>query len=179
MAIGLSFFYSLIRRSKPFFVVFSINGKNIMLMPLSKSFFSEKYFMFGDRAGFGYLDVIWRSELSISDMKACINLLLKKFPNAVFYLNRIRKESMVYRALKGSSSHESAEICVSIELPCDYDSYFKSLSKSSKQNFRTAENRINKSSSSLSFSRLSKVDMHSSLRSKIIKVYIERLRFYK
>ena len=61
MAIRMRYFYSLIRQVKTFFIVFSINRKKVLLMPLCKSFFFEKYFFFGDRAGFGYLDVIFLS----------------------------------------------------------------------------------------------------------------------
>ena len=130
-----------------------------MILPLSKSIFNSQYFMFGDRAGFGYLDIICRDYNALPDIRACLELLTREFSHAVFHFNRVKPDSLIYQILKNISAPKSIEECVKIDLIGRYDDYFKSLSKNARQNFRTANNRIVKASKDLSFIRVSGKDI--------------------
>ena len=144
-------------------------------MPLSKSIFGSSYCFFGDRAGSGYLDVIYRNDLSSSDVRACFELLIKDFPTSVFHLNRIRKGSQTYSILSEILTSSGSEECVAIELPSDYESYFQSLSKNARHNFRKANNRISKDSKEVSFLQLNGKDVSRDILDAMILLYINRL----
>ena len=150
-----------------------------MILPLSKSIFNSRYFMFGDRAGFGYLDIICRDYNAFPDIKACFEMLIKEFSQAVFHFNRVKQDSLIYQILKDMSAPKSIEECVKIDLIGSYDDYFKSLSKNARQNFRTANNRIVKASKDLSFNRVSGKDISRDILDEMIVLYLKRLSSYK
>jgi hypothetical protein len=179
LAVHKHYFYSLIRMTRPFFIKFSINGEAFMILPLSKSIFNSRYFMFGDRAGFGYLDIICRDYNAFPDIKACFEMLIKEFSQAVFHFNRVKQDSLIYQILKDMSAPKSIEECVKIDLIGSYDDYFKSLSKNARQNFRTANNRIVKASKDLSFNRVSGKDISRDILDEMIVLYLKRLSSYK
>jgi hypothetical protein len=172
-------FYSLIRMTRPFFIKFSMNDEAIMILPLSKSIFSANYFMFGDRAGFGYVDVLCRDNISSSDINACFEMLMKEFSDSSFHFNRVKKDSLVYPILNVISSPRDCEDCVKIDLVGNYDDYFQSLSKNARQNYRTANNRILKASKDLSFTRVSGEDISRDILDEMIVLYLKRLSSYK
>lgn len=169
------FLYSLLRFVRPFFLRFNINGEAAVIMPLSRSIFGSSYYLFGDRAGSGYLDVIHRNDLSPSDVKACFELLIKEFPNSVFYFNRIRNGSQTFSILSEISTSSGSEECVALELSSDYESYYHSLSKNARQNFRKSNNRISKDSKEVSFLQLNGKDVSRDILDAMIALYIKRL----
>lgn len=175
LALRSHHFYSLIRMTRPFFIKFSMNDDAIMILPLSKSIFSANYFMFGDRAGFGYVDVLCRDNISSSDINACFEMLMKEFSDSSFHFNRVKEDSLIYPILNMISSPRDCEDCVKIDLVGNYDHYFGSLSKNARQNFRTANNRILKASKDLSFTRVSGKDISRDLLDEMIALYLKRL----
>lgn len=179
LAVRRHHFYSIVRLVRPFFIKFNIEGRAAIIMPFSKSILNSEYFMFGDRAGFGYLDIICRDDLSAFDIRACFDLLMRDFSRSVFHFNRVRKNSTNYGVLKSIAIPTGHEECVTVDLVGNYDDYLKSLSKSSRQNYRTANNRIAKASKQLSFRRLNGNDISQKVVDDMTGLYLNRLRSYK
>lgn len=179
LALRKHYFYSFIRMTRPFFIQFNMNGEAIMILPLSKSIFNSRYFMFGDRAGFGYVDFICRKNNSFLDIKACFEMLTEEFPDSEFHFNRLKQDSLIYQILKDMSDPTCVEDCVKIDLIDSYDYYFKSLSKNARQNLRTANNRILKASKEVSFYHISGKDISQDILDQMIILYLKRLRSYK
>lgn len=91
MALRRRRIYSFIRFTRPYFIKFNINNKLALIMPLSKSVITEKYFIFGDRSGFGYLDILHDDNLSFDEIKACFDLMISDFSKSTFYFSRIKR----------------------------------------------------------------------------------------
>lgn len=174
LAVSNHFFYSLVRFTRPFFIVFNIDGFDSLILPLSKSVFKKKYRFFGDRAGFGYLDIIHRENLSNIEIEDCFELLKKDFFDSTFYFDRLKESSSAYAVLKKMSTPRPSESCVVLNLPENYDSYFNSLSKNAKQNYRTAVNRIEKSSKRFYISHIGSKDITRDVLKQMIDLYNHR-----
>jgi hypothetical protein len=178
-ALRKHYFYSLIRMTRPFFIKFSVKGEAVMILPLSKSIFRSQYFMFGDRAGLGYVDVICPKHHSLPNIKACFEMLMEEFSNSVFHFNRVKQGSLIYQVLKDISVPRHIEDCVKIDLVNNYEDYFKILSKNAKQNFRTANNRILKASREISFNHIHGREITQDILDEMIVLYLKRLSSYK
>lgn len=178
LALRMHRLYSFVRFVRPFFIRFNINGLPALIMPLSKSIFRSRYCLFGDRAGFGYLDMIRRADLTSSDMKACFNLLTKDFARSDFYFNRVREDSLTYEVLNQIAISGDYEECVKVELNTDFRHYFNALTKNSKQNFRTANNRIAKSGKEILFHRVNGRNVSKSVINEVIRLYLKRIKIH-
>lgn len=77
------------------------------------------------------------------------------------------------------STAKHYEECVKIEIKDTYEQYYNSLSKSVRQNFRTANNRLLKSSKQFSFKRLKGKDISGNILHQILYLYLRRRRSYK
>ncbi len=175
LAIQNHFPYSILRCSRPIFIRFNIDGIPSLIMPFSKSLFSENYCFFGDRAGAGYLDVIYRGDLSPLLARACFELLIKEFQNSFFYFNRIKKNTQTYSILSEMVASSGSEKCVAVAIRGDYNFYYQSLSIGVRQNFRTAKNRILKHSKSLSILQLNGKEVSGSILNAMVSLYVKRL----
>ncbi len=99
-----------------------------------------------------YLNIIYKD--FNSDL---ISFLLEDIRNRYklnhFYFEQIRENSIIYQYLSNSYKieNEKKEPCVSLRLPQTVDDYHKNLSKHSRQNLRTAKNRLSKDNKLIEF----------------------------
>ena len=179
MSLRKYYFYSIVRRTRPFFVKFYINNTPRLIIPLSKSFFSSKYYFYGDKSGFGYLDLIYADSVSVSEINSCIKILINDLSPLVFIFNRMRKDSLFHEAIRSFSCVKSSEIAVKIDLKGSYDDYFNLLSKNARQNFRTANNRLLKDSRVVNIFSIPGKEISNDTLSKIKNLYLDRIKSYK
>lgn len=125
--------YYLIWRTVPIFVVFSDEFKVRAIVPLLKS--KGKYHLFGDVNGFNECGLLYDDCTMLPEV---ISLLRRCFGNVEFMKIDERSPLSGY---KGSKTKESKN--VDIRFDESFDDYFKGLSKSVRQNIRTAYNRLN------------------------------------
>lgn len=121
--------------------------KELCVIPMIKK--GIYYYIAGDLCATGALDFIYDSNLCVEYMLAILNELRKTL-NGKIILNKIPEETVLGHALLLSDYKK--ETCVSIKFPSDYEDYFKSLSKSVRQNIRTAKNRMNRENKKYEFS---------------------------
>jgi hypothetical protein len=134
-AIAYRYFYPyyLIWRTIPTFAVFTDDVKVRAIVPLLKS--KGKNRLFGDVNGFNECGILY-DDCAI--LPQVISLLHKRFGEVEFM--KIDERSPV-SSYKGSTAKESKN--VAIRFDDSFDEYFKVLSKSVRQNIRTAYNRLN------------------------------------
>ena len=91
---------------------------------------------------FGRLDYddIISSTTSPEFIRKVINVIAKQFPGYTLLWQNINEDSILYSILKSKIIFQ--EPCVKIELPLTYSDYYLSISKSQRQNIRTAYNRV-------------------------------------
>ena len=173
------FIYSVIRMSWPCFIKFNIDGEDSLIIPLSKSLFSSNYKMYGDGAGFGYLDFLHDHKIQKKDILLCLKYLINLKPDKNFHFNKVKNNTIVYETLKELAVLIEQEDCVKVCLPQNFEEYFNSLSKNVRQNYRTANNRILKSNKILSISHIKGKHITNTTFKQILSLYIKRLKFYK
>lgn len=179
LSLSKNLFFSLIRMNRPFFIKFQINGCDTLILPLSKSLISSSFTMYGDRSGFGYLDFLYIKNVTESDIEVCLNKIKEDFGDSKFYINRIKCDSQSYNVLREVSLMKQSDKCVKVFLNESFECYFKGLSKSVRQNYRTANNRINKAGVKISFKRYNCENISSNVRHEMISLYLKRLKKYR
>lgn len=131
--------------------VLSRDGEPVYLAPL---FFDSKeklVYLAGHFNSVGHIDFVYRDNVTREDFESLMTLLQKEFNDYSFLLDRISQFSKTYTFIteKGYEPCDK-EICVKIDFN-SYDKWFSSLSKSCRQNIRTAYNRINREEKTLKF----------------------------
>lgn len=139
-----TFTYAVIRRGQ----------KEVMIAPLWLTHFSgwrkvynrtslHKCTFIGCTGFSDYLNFIY-SSFDGAALDSLFVALRKLYGIRHYYLNCLKEESCSYQYLRTHCSmHSSVRgICVSLTLPNDKEQYLKMLSKSVRQNIRTAYNRL-------------------------------------
>lgn len=136
-------FFSAERKEFPRFYGFFENGKCVAIAPMCKRYSrsGNYYTSFGAIADLAHQDFVFGPELTQDSFNECFSLLLRKLKNIKFY--RVPDGSLLKSAIDLYGVESSENVNVAIQAEDDYDSYFGRLSKSVKQNVRTAYNRMN------------------------------------
>lgn len=119
-------------RTLPTFAVLSDEFKVRAIVPLLKS--KGKYHLFGDVNGFNECGLLYDDCTILHDV---ILSLRNRFGNVEFMKIDERSPLSVY---KGATAKVSNNVAIRFEE--NFDEYFKELSKSVRQNIRTAYNRL-------------------------------------
>lgn len=172
--------YRVILRIRPMFYVFKENGQPIMILPLFKYLLKENYVLYGYKAGCGYLNAIYRDDLTIEQMQQCFNLLENQTNIKQIKFVHVKCESILGKYLLQNGAMISETPCISIHLPECYDEYYSCLSKSMRQNLRTAYNRLNKDGKNVQLFRYKNNEIPKELRESLLQLYIKRqIHHYK
>ena len=130
------------------------DGRAVMIAPLHIKRFGLEFkgygcapgtYIFGEWGFTDYLNFIY-NDFDSEAAEALIEFALKRKPGRQLFLRQIKKSSRLAELLgKNFSACFSGEsCCLEIEKCADYASYKKGLSKSVRQNIRTANNRAEK-----------------------------------
>ena len=128
--------------------VIDASGKTIMIAPLwiVKFFFGKRdtkgAYLFGRRGWNDYCNLIYYSFCGEA-LEALFKEIKRKYNITRFVFENLNVNTSLYNFLKENYplTKVKNQINVAVHLPDDKDSYLKLLSKHSKQNIRTAQNR--------------------------------------
>lgn len=166
--------YCVILRIRPVFFVFKKDGRPILILPLFKKIGRNEYYLYGYKAGFGYLDAVYSNGISNCDFSKCFEVLKTRYGSLKINVNYVKENTNFGNwIISGNENVLKTEYTV-IELPDDYDVYFSGLSKNTKQNIRTAYNRLTKDGHEYMFEAISYKDIEAMKRKKVLDLYIER-----
>lgn len=147
-----------------------------VLCPLAVDSRRKEIFLLGDFSAVGYCDLIYAPGMTDEQFGTALNGIKSRYPDHVLKLNKVNERSALcgYLLRHGASVAESECVCVS--LGDDYDTYYKSLSKHSRQNIRTAYNRMNRDGKTYTFKIIQGTDRLSSVqKNEICRVYCRRM----
>lgn len=167
------------RRHEIGFGVIEKNDNPIMIAPLwivKKTFgkYNKKgFYLFGRNGWSDYLNFIYKD----FDSDAC-RLLLEKLTESFgicdFYFENLPEASKLYNYLKSSYklSGSESQTCVGLSIDGkNFEEYHKSLSKQSRQNIRTARNRLVKDEKSLVYDFDDRnVNLHDFMKYRNVRV---------
>ena len=154
--------------------IVSDQGKILMILPLKWDRFKRNYKMLADIQGCGQTDALFDPQLTEEERQACV---------AYFYanihkkcrLNRLPESSLLLKATQGTHVDLQNRICVKIDFPQGAEALLKGLSKSVRQNLRTAYNRMNRDNMAYKLQVYRGEEMTDEIWREIMKVYLNRL----
>lgn len=118
---------------------FSEENHPICIVPLiTKN--NKDFYIAGDFCATGYLDFVYTDRFERAKFSEVIQILQKKLGGCL-HLNKINQSSILGEYLLQNYDNHS-NICVNISLGDSFESYYKRLKKSVRQNIRTAHNRL-------------------------------------
>ncbi len=168
--------YSIPQKYYPIYFEIIENNKTLMIIPLCKYFKKNKYCILGNFNGIQTYDFIYDKNISDEKTIEILSFFLDKMKGSEILFSNMPLSSKIFKAFSSMKciSNESTKQNVNIFIGNDYDSYFSALSKHTRQNVRTAYNRIKKDGKEFSvFFSLHKPIARSVLN-QIIDLYCER-----
>lgn len=137
---------------KDIFLVYSCEGKDLLLMPLS--IHHKELIIFGDNiSGAGNLDFVYAQDITDQHFLQALEELRGIFPGYKLRLNKINERSRFYKFLhenkeilaeKFNMTEEMDRVCVKISFSDSYNEYFQGLSKKCRYYLRKAQSDIKK-----------------------------------
>lgn len=163
--------YRVILRVKPVFYVFKKDNQPVFILPLFKTILKNEYVLFGRKAGVGYLDAVYKDDITDEEFKECFEVL-KKDTRVSF--EHVRSETALGRWLLTDGGEISGEGCTEIPLPDSYEDYYRALSKHMRQNIRTAYNRLKTDGGEIKYEFYDYSEMPDELYDRLQRMYIDR-----
>lgn len=120
------------------FYSFYDDGECVMILPLAHFFFGHSAELLVNVNGLNYCDVLATDEKYI---KSALAIIANDYEELV--CRKVLDDSLLYSAVKSSIDEDRLTNNVCVNFGDDYESYNRSLSKSTRQNLRTAYNRLN------------------------------------
>lgn len=121
---------------------------NFLIFPLIINRLKKKIFFLGQEEPSDYLSPIYKKNLSDIDFDQFISYLKEHYHQYELILDRINTSNPFYRVVEQYSVSHNINIiikeCVKIHLNTESNTFYESLSKSARQNYRTAKNRLAK-----------------------------------
>lgn len=135
---------------KPVFYEYADDeGDTLLIAPLyvKNSLRGKTAFLFGDHMPASYSDFIYGMDLGQVDFDGAMAAIAKDLGNPLFCFNKVNESSQLSGFLLRTPTVDCQvrkNPCVMIPLSGDYESYWKGMSKSARQNLRTSRNRLRK-----------------------------------
>lgn len=131
-----------------YFTVASKTNEDIQLVGFFyvTKYFGKKKLQFTHLMNFSdYYDFVYKDNFDFNLIPEIIEKIAKDFQVKEIQFNHMNPVSKLLEPLRKEANYQESSLkCVAVHLEEDYDAYLKTLSKSVKQNLRTARNRVNK-----------------------------------
>lgn len=135
---------SYLRLSIPiFYYAENDRGEIKMIAPMKYLIKERKLDSLGNTWSCDISDFLFAKDVKLDEKKSIL-MSLKKVIGHKYFISRIIETSDLITALQGQIRHVLSQECVDIEIQTDAESHFANLSKSVRQNIRTAYNRLNR-----------------------------------
>lgn len=161
-------------------VLYDSVGKIKIIAPLYFKKTKKNYFCFilGSGTESDYLDFVYYKDIEQIDFDTLFDLIHKKYGDFSFVFERLKEDSKLfnYLKLKNDTKILSKKSCVELQINCSFESYMNSLAKKTRQNIRTAYNRLNKDELMFSFEFKKLIDIDDNTINSILKIYSERYK---
>ena len=172
--------YGLQSRYSARYVELLEDGQTQMILPVCKYRGTNRYCSVGQFNGYQVYDFIYSREMTPEKMRQGLLFVLKKLNVEQLSLRNVPNDSVLYSCLRELETFEGYQltwasndnVCVDTEL--DYDAWHSKLSKSTRQNLRTAYNRMNTDGVSMRFEIRRGEKMKSDVLDAIIELYCKR-----
>lgn len=170
------------KKYKPIYFHYSFNDNTTVL-----GFFYISKTMKGNTITFGHLlgpsdyyDLVYSPTVTLEQLQMLINQIQFDFNAQIIQFEHLKSTSKFYQAIVNMPMVISTPLsCVAISLPEEYDDYYASLSKSVRQNIRTAYNRLEKNNLKIQLELFEKGDSELIDWEQLKQLYYSRNDFRK
>jgi len=126
-------------------ILAATDGNSILgLLPLTRDLFSGKVKMLADMRGVSITAPLFSPTLSPSKRREALDSMSKWISERKASLYRIEDAAVADSLTQSGLVEKRKTDCCIIDIATDYDTWFRGLSKSVRQNIRTAYNRLNR-----------------------------------
>lgn len=143
-----------------YFTIASTSNEEIQLVGFFyiKNIFGKKTLIFGHLMNFSdYYDLIYPDHFNGDLFSSIIQQIAADFKVGEIQFNHLNPASKLLVSLQEEDDYEMSRLeCVAVHLKGDHEAYLQTLSKSVRQNLRTARNRITKKELSFNYRLLDK-----------------------
>lgn len=148
-----------------------------IICPLAIDSRRKEVFLLGDFSAVGYCDMIYGPNVTDEHFDTVVNGLKNRYPGYSMKFNKVNEGSALCAYLLRRRESISQGECVCVSLSEDYEAYYQALSKHSRQNIRTAYNRMNRDEKTYEFEIIQGTGrLTSRQRDDISRVYCTRMR---
>ena len=146
------------------------NNKNDIIIPIIINKKQKILKLMGEFTQTDYQDFIYNN-ITIKEFNMIIDYLKKEYSGYNLILDRINERSIIAKYLIENKYEIKRHTCVKIEVPNDFELYFKALSKKFKQNIRTNYNRIKKAGYTYHFQQINSIELNKKLYNELFNIY--------
>lgn len=157
------------------------DGKTLMILPICRYKGTNNYCSLGNFNGFQVYDFVYVQEMTLEKMRHCLNFVLEKLQASKLSLYNVPEHSLLYQCVtqgeglgKGYTITCQSNDNVCIDTENDYELWHGKLSKSTRQNIRTAYNRMKTDEISLRFEYYRGEKLKRGLLDQLIALYCKR-----
>ena len=166
--------YRLKERSVPEIYLIKTDGGDVkMIAPLCRLLGKERGYKILGNGQAATLDFIYSGRITDEEITQCL-IALKETLKGRLYLTRVKPESRLLNSPMISDPENPIKF-VSVHFKDGYDEFWGRLSKSTKQNIRTAYNHLKTDNKGFEFSRRKYQDLTDIEKKAISKLYFTRL----
>lgn len=157
------------------------DGKTRMILPVCKTCGSNRYHSVGQFNGYQVFDFVYSKEMTPEKMEQYLSFVLRSLKIEHLSLRNVPRESVLLDCMTGQKNwledyevavQSSDNVCIDSKL--DYDLWYGNLSKSMRQNVRTAYNRMNTDNVSMDFEISRGGRVRTAVLNEIIGLYCKR-----
>ncbi len=160
-------------RGRNYFYVYFEAGVPLLIIPLTNRW--KQYCLFGDNQACGALDFIYPRQVDPQVFAGALSDLHQLVQGKPLVLHKLNERSLLYAYL---SQHGYSKIgstpCVRISFAAGYEKYYHGLSKSARNNLRTACNHLRSRDLCFSLKVLSGTKIDDNIISDEVNVYTKR-----
>ena len=157
------------------------DGETCMILPICKYHGSNRYCSIGRFNGYQVYDFIYTADMTPEKMSRCLAFVLKELNVESLSLSNVPHHSVLFTCLStpeltpgGYQAQWTSNDNVTIDTGLDYEQWHSGLSKSTRQNLRTAYNRMNTDGVSRHFVLYQGEKMPARVLDQIIDLYCKR-----
>lgn len=163
--------------SRLLFIEVLENNQPVLIIPLCKKIGKAYFFSFSRYNGTFKFDFVYNKNTSPEKLTQYLNFALKNIDADKIVLDKIVEGSLSHFALchlEGIKFDEKSVKAVMIKNINEYESWYNLLSKNTRQNIRTAQNRLHSDKKTLQFEFYSGEKISRKQLNSIINMYCDR-----
>ncbi len=144
-----------------------------------KNRFGKKTLIFGHLMNYSdYYDFVYKKNLSASLAENMVAKIADDFKVDEIQFNHLSPHSKFLQPLRSHRKYQITGLeCVAVHLSDNYENYLKTLSKSVRQNLRTARNRVEKNNLDFGYQILTQKDIDQIDFQRLKDLYLQRNTF--